>query len=242
MKGIRLHVSILAAALVGCLALAPSAGAHAKLQRADPKPGSKIKTVPGVVRAWFSEELDAKGSALSVWDSHGKRKDDGKGGLDLNDLDHKSLIAKLQPIGPGTYTVKWTAVSTDDKDVAKGSFRFTVASAMGMSMSGEALPPLMIVSPARGATIGSPLSVVFETPADLPKMTIDDQMSGSHLHIDLDKKVAMPTMKQLAKVGANRYQYDLGQAAPGSHTIRVYWADEKHKPTGSVQVVVITVK
>lgn len=129
MKGIRLHVSIVAAALVGCLAMVPSAGAHAKLQRADPKPGSTIKTAPGVVRAWFSEELDAKGSALSVWDSHGKRKDDGRGGLDLNDMDHKSLIAKLQTIGPGTYTVKWTAVSTDDKNVAKGSFRFTVASA-----------------------------------------------------------------------------------------------------------------
>ncbi len=199
MKDIRLHVSIAAAVLVGSMALAPSAGAHAKLQRADPKPGSTIKTVPGVVRAWFSEELDAKGSALSVWDSHGKRKDDGKGGLDLNDMDHKSLIAKLQPIGPGTYTVKWTAVSTDDKNVAKGSFRFTVASTMGTSMR-------------------------------------------NHLHIDLDKKVAMPAMKQLVKVGANRYQYDLGQAAPGSHTIRVYWADEKHKPVGSVQVVVITVK
>ncbi len=139
MKGIRLYASILAAVLVGSLILAPSAGAHAKLSRADPKPGSTIKTIPGVVRAWFSEELDAKGSALSVWDSHGKRKDDGKGGLDLNDMDHKSLIAKLQPIGPGTYTVKWTAVSTDDKNVAQGAFRFTVASTMGASMSGEVL-------------------------------------------------------------------------------------------------------
>ncbi len=238
MRGMRLYVSILTAALVGSLALVPSAGAHAKLQRADPKPGSTIKTVPGVVRAWFSEELDAKGSALSVWDSHGKRKDDGKGGLDLNDMDHKSLIAKLQTIGPGTYTVKWTAVSTDDKNVAKGSFRFTIASTMGTSMGGEALPPLMIVSPAREATIGNPVTVVFETPADLSKMT----MGGSHVHIDLDKKVAMPTMTQLVKVGANRYQYDLGRAAPGSHTIRVYWADEKHKPVGSLQVVVITVK
>lgn len=241
MKDIRLYVSILTAALVGCLVLAPSAGAHSKLSRADPKPGSTIKTVPGVVRAWFSEELDARGSALSVWDSHGKRKDDGKGGLDLNDMDHKSLIAKLQPIGPGTYTVKWTAVSTDDKNVAKGSFRFTVASTMGASMSGEALPRLMIVSPARGATIGNPVTVVFETPADLSKITMGESMAR-HVHIDLDKSVTMPAMTQLVKVGANRYRYDLGRVAPGSHTIRVYWADEKHKPTGSVQVVVITVK
>jgi methionine-rich copper-binding protein CopC len=124
----RLHVSMIIGALVGCLALAPSAGAHAKLQRADPKAGSTITTAPAVVRAWFSEEIDAKGSALSVWDAHGKRKDDGKGGLDLNDLDHKSMLVKLQPLGPGTYTVKWTAVSADDKNVAKGSFRFTVAS------------------------------------------------------------------------------------------------------------------
>jgi methionine-rich copper-binding protein CopC len=33
----------------------------------------------------------------------------------------------LKPIGPGTYTVRYKAVSSEDKDVVEGSYRFTVA-------------------------------------------------------------------------------------------------------------------
>ncbi len=122
-----LLVILLAAALVG----GPSSGgrvwSHAKLLRAEPAPGSTVKTSPTVVRAWFNDELDTKRSGISVWDRRGRRVDDGKGGVDLGDLDRKSMTVKLKPLGPGSYTVKWKAVSADDAFVAQGSFRFTVA-------------------------------------------------------------------------------------------------------------------
>jgi methionine-rich copper-binding protein CopC len=86
-----------------------------------------VRAVPAVVRAWYNDELDPKHSALGVWDARGKRVDDGKGGVDLNDLDRKSMLARLRPLPPGVYTVRWTAVSLDDQNVAKGSFRFTLA-------------------------------------------------------------------------------------------------------------------
>jgi hypothetical protein len=65
---------------------------------------------------------------------------------------------------------------------------------------------------------------------------------GAHLHIDLDKRLIMPTMKQLTRLGPQRYRVGLGAAAPGAHTIRLYWADARHRPLGPVQQVAITVK
>lgn len=108
------------------------------------------------------------------------------------------------------------------------------------------LPSLRIRSPSKGATVSSPVVVVFETRADLSKMTMGAHAmreTDPHLHIDLDKRITMPTIKQLTKVGANRYRFNLGKATPGQHTIRIYWADAKvHKPMGPVQVIAITVK
>ncbi len=97
---------------------------HATLVRADPAPGAAVKVGPKIVRAWFPEELDAKRSTLSVWDANGRRVDDTKGGVDLDDLDRKSMLARLRPLALGSYTVKWRAVSADDLNVAQGSYRF----------------------------------------------------------------------------------------------------------------------
>ncbi|MBI4280200.1 MAG: copper resistance protein CopC [Armatimonadetes bacterium] len=123
-----LAIVLLAALLLGGSMSPRDAAAHARLVRAEPAPGSTVKSTPRVVRAWFSEELEAKRSAMGVWDARGRRVDDGKGGVDLNDLDRKSMMARLKPLGPGTYTVKWKAVSADDAYTAQGEFRFAVAS------------------------------------------------------------------------------------------------------------------
>lgn len=118
---------LLAAALVGGLPSGGRVWSHAKLLSAEPAPGSTVKAPPRVVRARFSEELDAKRSAISVWDGRGRRVDDGKGGVDLQDMDRKTMMATLKTPGPGSYTVKWKAVSADDAFVVQGSFGFTVA-------------------------------------------------------------------------------------------------------------------
>ena len=102
------------------------AAAHAKLVRASPPPASTVKVAPKEVRAWFSEELAPKGSTMSVWDRRGTQVDTGQGGVDLNDLDRTSMVARLKPLQPGRYTVKWKAVAADDLFVAQGTFQFTV--------------------------------------------------------------------------------------------------------------------
>ncbi len=114
------------------------------------------------------------------------------------------------------------------------------------SSAAEELPALKIVSPVDGGTVRSPVAVVFETKADLAKMTMGghvmDKMAP-HLHIDLDKRVTMPEMRHLTKVGSHRYRFSLGRTAPGRHTIRIYWADaQNHVPMGPVQTIMVTVK
>jgi methionine-rich copper-binding protein CopC len=106
--------------------VAAAAWGHAKLLRAVPAPGSTIARTPAVVRLLFNEELDTKRSGLSVWNTRGQRVDDGRGGVDLNDLDRKSMKVVLKPIPPGRYTVRWRAVSADDLFVSTGSFTFSV--------------------------------------------------------------------------------------------------------------------
>jgi copper transport protein len=116
---------VAAAALV-VLAAAGSALAHARLVRSEPTAGAVVRRAPQVVRVWFSEELDPDRSRLSVWDGRGRQVDDGRGGVDLDDLTRTSMVARLRPLGPGTYAVRWRAVSADDGFVAEGRFSFTV--------------------------------------------------------------------------------------------------------------------
>lgn len=134
--------------------------------------------------------------------------------------------------------------------MAKGMLRLLALAGLTLgtasALPAAALPPLKIVFPVNGVTVRSPLSVVFETPADLSKMTMGAQMvemTAPHLHIDLDKRVTMPPLKQLVRLGPHRYRFALGLVKPGRHTIRVYWADAmEHKPMGAVQVVRVAVK
>ncbi len=117
------------------------------------------------------------------------------------------------------------------------------------------LPAPKIISPNDGAVVENPVVIVFETQANLSKMTMGGMRMGGekvqegtmimrpHLHIDLDRRVTMPTMKHITRVGSLRYQYSLGSVGQGKHTIRVYWADAKrHKPIGKVHAFSITVR
>lgn len=112
--------------LVTVLVCTPALWAHARLLRSEPPAGAVVKVPPQAVRAWFSDELDSDRSLLSVWDARGRRVDDAHGGVDLDDLDRRSMVARLRAIGHGIYTVRWRAVSADDGFVTEGSFTFTV--------------------------------------------------------------------------------------------------------------------
>lgn len=105
-------------------------------------------------------------------------------------------------------------------------------------------PSLSILQPENGAVVGQQLAIVFETPGDISKMTMDAPVIGVHLHIDSSEFSMMPTSKQLIRLGQQRYLFlfDL-PAKPGEQTLKVYWGDAMHRTIeASVQQVTVTVE
>ena len=98
--------------------------AHAFLEHADPAVGSTVRTSPGEIRIWFSENIEPAVSTIQVFDASGKQ-------VNKSDVhpDHSTqalLRSSLPPLHAGTYKVVWRVVSTDTH-VTKGSFTFRVS-------------------------------------------------------------------------------------------------------------------
>jgi hypothetical protein len=105
------------------------------------------------------------------------------------------------------------------------------------------LPPLKILMPENGATVGTHLAVVFQTPANLSKMTMGAAVLGAHLHVDAQDISMMPSQEQLVRLGKDRYLFlfDL-PAKPGKNTLRIYWSDAQHRTIAdTVQQIIVTV-
>lgn len=111
------------------------------------------------------------------------------------------------------------------------------------SIRAQDLPTLRILSPKDGARVGRTISIEFETPADLSKMTMSAQEIGAHLHIDMDVISLMPTQADFKPLGGNRYRYTFDlPAEPGKRVLKVYWSDAAHKTIEeTVQQVTVTV-
>jgi methionine-rich copper-binding protein CopC len=106
-----------------CLTLSVGlAQAHARLIGADPAPDSSV-AAPAQLQLHFSESIAAKLSGFKLTDSHGKTIACAPAVA----KDARSLAASpAAALEPGTYTVSWTAVSTDDGHKMTGAYHFTV--------------------------------------------------------------------------------------------------------------------
>ena len=110
--------------MIATLALPATALAHAHLKRAAPRVGSTVKDAPKAVELWFSEALEGTFSTIQVLNAAGTRVDQQKQHLDAKD--NAKLEVELPPLAPGTYTVRWHALSVDTHQT-DGSFTFTIA-------------------------------------------------------------------------------------------------------------------
>nr|WP_245981631.1 copper resistance protein CopC [Streptomyces reniochalinae] len=112
-------------ALLGILATAGPAAAHAALTGSNPADGSVVRDAPRQVTLDFSEGVAMSEDSIRVLDPHGKRadtgaiRDTGTGGKTQRAVSLRSSLAK------GTYTVAWQAVSADSHPVS-GAFTFSV--------------------------------------------------------------------------------------------------------------------
>ncbi len=115
------HLMLLSIAAGACLA-GPSFG-HAKLLSSSPANGAQVIAVPRTLTLSFSEE--AKLASLILVRA-GKETSLP---LDETTAAARSMVVGLPVLAPGSYEVRWTAMSTDDGHITKGAITFTVLAA-----------------------------------------------------------------------------------------------------------------
>ncbi len=114
-------LSIVVALLATALTTAP-AQAHAHLEQSSPAAGSTVPTAPHEVVLTFTQNLEAAFSSVEVTDAGGARVDQGKAQISGN-----TMRVELKPLPPGSYKVRWHALSVDTH-TTEGSFTFHVGS------------------------------------------------------------------------------------------------------------------
>jgi methionine-rich copper-binding protein CopC len=111
----------IAALLISLLAAGPAL-AHAHLRATWPEADS-VGPAPNALGLAFSEIVERRLSRIAVIRPDGTAVD----GASLTEPgDPRRMELSLPALRPGTYTVKWVAVSVDTHRT-EGSFRFTVA-------------------------------------------------------------------------------------------------------------------
>ncbi len=110
---------ILAALLAAALG-APTARAHAFLDHASPLVGSTVSAAPQEVSLTFTQSLEPAFSTVTVTDANGAEVSQGKAAVSGN-----TMRVGLKALGPGSYKVRWHALSVDTHST-EGSFTFHV--------------------------------------------------------------------------------------------------------------------
>jgi copper transport protein len=121
------HARLLAALTAAWLLLACApALAHANLVEASPAQGSEVSKPPERIELRFSEPVDAEFDPVVVRAAGGARVDAHDARVDPDDA--RVVLAGLQRVSEGSYTVKWRVTSIDGH-VVEGRYAFAVVAA-----------------------------------------------------------------------------------------------------------------
>ena len=115
-----MRILIIIVSLWLAAAASTAAQAHAFLDHASPLVGSTVPTAPHEVALTFTQNLEPAFSTVEVTDGSGTRVDQGKAQVSAN-----TMSIGLKALGPGTYRVRWHALSVDTH-TTEGSFTFHV--------------------------------------------------------------------------------------------------------------------
>ena len=103
--------------------LAVTASAHGLLDRAEPRPGSRVRTSPTHVSVWFTERLEPAYSRVRVLNDKGARADADDSRVESGNA--RQLRVSVPPLSAGTYKVVWRVLSVDGH-LTEGEFTFRV--------------------------------------------------------------------------------------------------------------------
>ena len=125
--------------LIGSMII-QNAYAHANPISFSPKSNSIIaeaKNLPQKVVIVYSERPEPKASYIHVTDSHNERIDKNDYKTNADNSREASVSIDTSKLKPGVYTVTWLALSKDDGHITKGSYVFSIASAVNPPKTGN---------------------------------------------------------------------------------------------------------
>lgn len=114
---------IVGALAATAIAMTSTAQAHAKLEAAEPQPGSTLASAPAQVRLKFNETLEPAFSKIKLTDD--KNAEVKVEHTLVNKADRSVMSASLPQLKSGTYHVQWTTM-TRDGHKAKGQYTFQI--------------------------------------------------------------------------------------------------------------------
>ena len=100
--------------------------AHAALDVPTPADGAILEGSPPVINGTFTQDMDPETSSLDLRNAAGDVLADG--GVAADDP-RRMVIEGVPELAPGEYEVRWTTLSTEDGEVERGTWSFTVTAA-----------------------------------------------------------------------------------------------------------------
>jgi methionine-rich copper-binding protein CopC len=186
------------AALLLLLLSAPAVLGHAEFVSGSPGPGDEIVGSPSALVVEFSQDLDASRSSLVVRDAAGTRI--ARGG-ETGDSARQLRLA-LPELAPGVYEVRWTSFSSEDDELDRGSYTFTVLDAPSPTAAPPTASPEPTTTTATStptATPPGPTSGPTPTPTAAPEPTPGASLGEAVIPIAVALLVAAAIAVQLLR-------------------------------------------
>ena len=141
--------------------------AHAALDVPKPADGATLEGSPPVIEGIFTQDMDPETSSLDVRNAAGDVL--AEGGVAADDP-RRMVIEGVPELAPGEYEVRWTTLSTEDGEVERGTWSFTVTAAATAAPTATQAPTgLPSVAPTTAPTSAptppsSPATLDMPTP------------------------------------------------------------------------------
>lgn len=104
--------------------------------------------------------------------------------------------------------------------------------------AGGKTPGIQVVD-GDSISVTNPASIRFVTNANLAAGPNGWAAGKLHPHALVDSVVLMPAGNEITRLPGDTFSLTLPRLDPGTHQVRIFWADASHQPTGkSAQVTV----
>ena len=183
----RLPVVLAGIALL-VLAVAP-VRAHAELETATPGADETVDGSPAELTATFTEPLNPEVTSIAVLDAAGQEV---AAGGEPGDTPEEWRLP-LPELVPGLYEVRWTAESTVDVHLERGTYTFTVAATPTRSPTPSPTPEPSVSAEPSPSPTPTPTATPSPSPSAAPTPPADPAA---------DQSVLVPIVAVLVLVAA----------------------------------------